>query len=96
MKKRFFEEQIAFALRQPRRVLRFRRLFGKRAFWRNDYNTFLPHSSLNDLTPREFAERSAKADGNHNRIFLSATGTENGCGSLCFASLFSYETISQQ
>jgi len=46
--------------------------------WRKEYNTFRPHSSLGNLTPREFVERSASAGGNHNRVFLSATGTENG------------------
>ena len=25
--------------------------------WRDEYNTFRPHSSLDDLTPREFAKR---------------------------------------
>ncbi len=48
--------------------------------WREEYNTFRPHSSLGDLTPKEFAEKHAKLDGNHNRFFLSATGTEKGEG----------------
>ena len=46
--------------------------------WREEYNTFRPHSSLGNLTPREFVERSASEGGNHNRLFLSATGTEKG------------------
>ena len=46
--------------------------------WREEHNTFRPHSSLGDLTPMEFAGKPANADGNHNRLFLSATGTENG------------------
>jgi putative transposase len=46
--------------------------------WRDEYNTFRPHSSLGNLTPREFVEKSASEDGNHNRLFLSATGTEKG------------------
>lgn len=46
--------------------------------WREEYNTFRPHSSLDDLTPKEFAEKHAEPDGNHSRIYLSATGTENG------------------
>jgi putative transposase len=46
--------------------------------WREESNTFRPHSSLGNLTPREFAETSASGDDNHNRIFLIATGTEKG------------------
>ena len=30
------------------------------AAWRHDYNTSHPHSSLDDLTPEEFARRSKK------------------------------------
>jgi len=30
--------------------------------WRVDYNEFRPHSTLRDLTPREFAERTAAKD----------------------------------
>ena len=44
--------------------------------WRDEYNIFRPHSSLDDLTPKEFAEQHAKPDGNHSQFFLSATGTE--------------------
>ena len=29
--------------------------------WRNEYNTFRPHSSLGDLTPQEFAARAVNA-----------------------------------
>ena len=50
--------------------------------WRDECNTFRPHSSLRNLMPMEFAEQHAKPDGNHSRFFLSATGTENGCGSI--------------
>ena len=46
--------------------------------WREEYNTFRPHSSLDDLTPKEFAEQQAKSDGNYSRVFLSPTGTEKG------------------
>ena len=28
--------------------------------WRKEYNEYMPHSSLNDLTPVEFIERSKK------------------------------------
>jgi putative transposase len=49
--------------------------------WRGEHNTFRPHSSLDNLTPREFAEQHAKPDGNHNRPLFSSTGTENGGGS---------------
>lgn len=34
-----------------------------------------------NLTPREFAEILANTDDNYNRLFLRATGTENGWGS---------------
>ena len=37
--------------------------------WRIDYNTTRPHSSLNGLTPKEFATRS-KQDHNQNRFYL--------------------------
>jgi len=46
--------------------------------WREEYNTLRPHSSLDDLTPKEFAEQHANSHGNHSRLFLSATGTEKG------------------
>ena len=46
--------------------------------WRKEYNTFRPHSSLDDLTPGEFAEQQAKPGGDHSRFFLSVIGTENG------------------
>ena len=29
--------------------------------WRNDYNSFRPHSSLGNLTPQEFAAREINA-----------------------------------
>jgi len=37
--------------------------------WRDDYNTTRPHSSLDWLTPNEFATRS-KQDHNQNRPYL--------------------------
>ena len=37
--------------------------------WRNDYNTNRPHSSLNGLTPTEFAARP-KEGQNWNRFSL--------------------------
>ncbi len=46
--------------------------------WRDEYNTFRPHNSLGDLTPREFAEKYADRDQKNTQFFLSPTGTENG------------------
>jgi putative transposase len=43
--------------------------------WRIDYNTNRPHSSLNGLTPIEFA---ARPDQGHNRNRLSGT-SKNSC-----------------
>jgi putative transposase len=37
--------------------------------WRHDYNTERPHTSLDRLTPREFATRS-KQDHNQNGFYL--------------------------
>ncbi|MBN9597823.1 MAG: IS3 family transposase [Afipia sp.] len=37
--------------------------------WRIDYNTNRPHTSLNGLTPTEFANRSNR-DENQNRVYL--------------------------
>ena len=37
--------------------------------WRIDYNTNRPHTSLNGLTPSEFANRSNR-DENQNRVYL--------------------------
>jgi putative transposase len=34
--------------------------------WRCDYNRFRPHSSLNNLTPEEFAQRNGADQLNHN------------------------------
>jgi putative transposase len=46
--------------------------------WRKEYNEFHPHSSLANLTPKEFARKTGNADQGNSRIFLSPTGTENG------------------
>lgn len=46
--------------------------------WREEYNTFRPHSSLGDLTPLEFAENNANLDQKNTRLFLSPTGTDLG------------------
>ena len=46
--------------------------------WREEYNTFSPHSSLDNLTPREFAEKHADLDRKNTWFFLSSTGTEKG------------------
>lgn len=47
--------------------------------WRTEYNTFRPHSSLEDLTPQEFAKRSTPATRVPKpRQILSPTGTEKG------------------
>ena len=37
--------------------------------WRIDYNTNRPHTSLNGLTPTEFANRTNR-DENQNRVYL--------------------------
>lgn len=37
--------------------------------WRNDYNEHRPHTSLSDLTPNEFANRS-RSDQKENRVQL--------------------------
>ena len=37
--------------------------------WRNDYNHNRPHTSLNGLTPIEFANRS-RSDHKENRVQL--------------------------
>lgn len=37
--------------------------------WRIDYNTTRPHTSLNGLTPTEFANRSNRGE-NQNRVYL--------------------------
>jgi transposase InsO family protein len=34
--------------------------YAKIEAWRNDYNEFRPHSSLNNLTPAEFARRQSQ------------------------------------
>lgn len=39
--------------------------------WRIDYNTSRPHTSLNGLTPTEFANRSNR-DENQNKVYLEA------------------------
>ena len=39
--------------------------------WRVDYNEFRPHSSLGDLTPREFAERTAAKDPGQKSLLLA-------------------------
>jgi hypothetical protein len=38
--------------------------------WREDYNEFRPHSSLGDLTPRQFAEQYRSIQGQRT-IFLA-------------------------
>ncbi|TXH84269.1 MAG: IS3 family transposase, partial [Rhizobium sp.] len=37
--------------------------------WRIDYNTNRPHTSLNGLTPTEFATRPTQGQ-NQNRLYL--------------------------
>lgn len=44
--------------------------------WRHNHNTERPHTSLNGLTPREFATRS-KQDHNQNRLY-SEVGNNGG------------------
>lgn len=39
------------------------------ADWRIDYNTHRPHTSLNELTPTEFATRPGEGQ-NQNRLYL--------------------------
>jgi putative transposase len=39
--------------------------------WRVEYNEFRPHSSLGDLTPREFAERTAAKDPGQKSLLLA-------------------------
>ena len=41
--------------------------------WRVDYNEFRPHSSLGDLTPREFAERTAAKDPGEKSLLLAGS-----------------------
>jgi len=38
--------------------------------WRNDHNTERPHTSLNGLTPNEFATLSKQFDHNQNKANL--------------------------
>jgi putative transposase len=38
--------------------------------WREDYNAFRPHSSIRDLTPNEFIERS---ENNPESLLLTGT-----------------------
>ena len=46
--------------------------------WRKDYNEFRPHSSLGDLTPRQFVDKfSTRIKGQKN---LLLAGTVLGCG----------------
>lgn len=40
------------------------------AAWRVDYNTNHPHNSLDDLTPQEFAKRTA--NNMHQAVFSGA------------------------
>ena len=44
------------------------RILDKWAYESEEYNTFRPHSSLNELTPRDFAEKYVKLHGIHNRF----------------------------
>jgi len=46
--------------------------------WREGYNTFRPHRSLGDLTPREFTEQQAVLDQKNTQFYLSPTDTEKG------------------
>lgn len=53
-------EHLFASLRQARRIIE---------AWRRDYNDQRPHTSLNGLTPIEFANRS-RMDQNRNRLSL--------------------------
>jgi putative transposase len=53
-------EHLFINLKEARRVIE---------EWRIDYNTTRPHTSLNGLTPTEFAA-SAKEGHNRNRLSL--------------------------
>jgi putative transposase len=61
-------------------VLSLKNAIDKIESWRDQYNTFGPHRSLDDLTPRVFAIRLANTKENNSRFFLSVHDTENGGG----------------
>jgi hypothetical protein len=45
--------------------------------WRRDYNSQRPHTSLNGLTPIEFANRSRmNQNQNRNRLYLMSEGNK--------------------
>ena len=58
MKKRFSEEQIAFALRQSESGVPVSEIIES---WRMDYNTVRPHSALGNVPPEEFARAVPRA-----------------------------------
>jgi transposase InsO family protein len=41
--------------------------------WRVDYNEFQPHSSLGDLTPREFAGRTVAEETSQKSLLLAGS-----------------------
>jgi putative transposase len=41
--------------------------------WRVDYNEFRPHSSLGDLTPREFTERTAYEETSQKSLLMTGS-----------------------
>tara|TARA_R110002020_G_scaffold110627_1_gene255479 strand:- start:7887 stop:8069 length:183 start_codon:yes stop_codon:yes gene_type:complete len=60
MRDEFLNENLFDNLRHARNLV---------AEWRDDFNPHRPHSSLADLTPREYANRS-KEEQNLNRANL--------------------------
>jgi transposase InsO family protein len=41
--------------------------------WRRDYNEFRPHSSLGDLTPRQFVDKYKSSYGSQKTPFLAGS-----------------------